>query len=241
MNETPVTPAPTDPTRVFTTFTNSAGQKFMIHGLSPMLPNQITETLQAEWKESGRTLPVPPTYEVTTVSGEKEVHQHDEKSILTGTPEQVAEQQAQYGEYSRNNAEFQGEYSVRLMRKVFLAVVTPPTDDWRAEMEFVGVRLPPKGSPQERYKFVELEVIQSLDDIGALQVAVFRLAGIIDQKGEEAAKASFRSNIEAAIAQSTLPKAPAGDVESKPVLLGRGDGSLLESAPVRTGTVRPGR
>ena len=237
MNETPVTPAPTDPTKVYTTFTNSAGQVFMIHGLSPMLPDKIRETLLDEWEKTGKTLPVLPTYEITTVSGEKEVHVHDEKSILEGTPEQVKAQQEQYGEYSRNKTEFDGEYSTRLMRKVFLAVVTPPTDEWRAEMEFVGVALPAKGSPQERYKFVELEVIQSLDDIADLQLAVLRLAGIIDQKGEAAAKASFRSNIQEAVTQSTAPKPAEGNVESQPVLLGRGDGSLLEQAPVRDGIV----
>jgi hypothetical protein len=232
MNETPVTPVPTDPTKVYTTFTNSAGQVFMIHGLSPMLPNQITETLQAEWKAAGKALPTLPTYEITTVAGEKEIHAHDEKSILEGTPEQVKLQQEQYSEYSRNNAEFQGEYSTRLMRKVFLAVVTPPTDEWRAEMEFVGVALPAKGSPQERYKFVELEVIQSLEDVAMLQVAVLRLAGIIDQNGVDAAKASFRGIVQAAIAQATNAKATDGDVASKPAILGRSDSPLLEQAPV---------
>jgi hypothetical protein len=232
MNDTPVIPVPTDPTQVFTTFTNSAGQTFKIHGLSPMLPEQITNAIQEEWKKKGKVLPSIPTYEITTVAGEKEVHAHDEVSIHEGLPETVKLQQAQWSEYSRNKAEFEGEYSTRLMKKVFLSVVTQPTDEWRAEMEFLGISLPDKGSPAERYKFVETEVIQSMEDIAMLQVSVLRLAGIISQEGVDAAKASFRSFMEKAVIEASPDKSKSGQMESKSVLLGRGDGSLLEQAPV---------
>jgi hypothetical protein len=218
MNDTSVTPAPTDPTQVFTTFTNSAGQKFMIHGLSPMLPEQITNAIQEEWKASGKSLPAIPTYEVITATGEKEIHAHDAVSIHEGPPETVKLQEAQWSEYSRKTAEFQGDYSTRLMKKVFLSVATEPTDKWREEMEFLGIPLPKKGSPAERYKFVENEVIQSLEDVAMLQVAVLRLAGIISPEGVEAAKASFRSFIREATTQATPTENKSGQVESQPVL-----------------------
>lgn len=233
MNDMYVKSEPTDPTKVFATFTNSAGQMYKIHGLSPMLPEQIENGLKEEWKVAGKVLPVVPTYEVVTASGEKEIHAHDEKSIASATSiEQVA-----WKIYQEANAEFEGEKSARLMRKVFMCVVVDPSDEWRAEMEYVGVKLPPKGSPQERYKYVELEVIQSAEDIAALPVAVLRLAGIINQAGEEAAKASFRSLLGQALSQAGVPENVGRIMESKPVLQRSGDSPLLAEDAIRAGLV----
>ena len=201
---------PTDPTQVFTSFTNSAGKTFMIHGLSPMLPEQITNSVKADWVKQNKTLLECPTYEIVTKSGEREVHQHDDKSILTA----IEEDKTKWREYSQNSAEFQGEYSRRLMKKVFLAIVTPPTDEWREEMVFTGVSLQPKGSAAERYQFTELEVIQSMDDVADLQVAVLRLAGIIDEAAVDAAKASFRGFIRAAVIEATGQKVAEGKMGS---------------------------
>jgi hypothetical protein len=214
MSATKAPVSPTDPTQVFTSFTNSAGQTFMIHGLSPMLPEQINETLREEWKATGKALPKAPTYTIpATEAHDEEIHEHTEKSLVVdGDPEQAAANQAAWKAYTEVNAEFQGEYSTRLMKKVFLAVVTPPTDQWRQEMEFVGVSIPAKGSAAEKYKFVQLEVIQSLEDVAMLQVAVLRLAGIIDEAAVDAAKASFRSFIKTAVTQLPKSETPEGDL-----------------------------
>lgn len=205
--------SPTDPTQVFTSFTNSAGKTFMIHGLSPMLPEQIQNSIKVEWVKKNKPLLECPTYEVMTASGEKEVHQHDETTLeVPGDLDATYDNQNKWREYSQNNAEFQGEYSRRLMKKVFLAVVTPPTDEWRDEMEFTGVTLEPEGSAAERYQFTELEVIQSMQDIADLQVAVLRLAGIIDEAAVDAAKASFRSILKAAVAEASGGEVAEGDL-----------------------------
>ena len=220
---------PTDPIKVYSTFTNSAGQTYRIHGLSPMLPEQIENGLREEWKEKGRALPSVPSYEVVTSSGEKELHAHDEKSIMTAS----AIDQALWKGYQEASAEFEGEKSSRLMRKVFLCVDVHPTDEWRADLEYVGVKLPPKGSPAERYKFVELEVIQSAEDIAMLPVAVLRLAGIINQAGEEAAKASFRSLLGQAYSQAGVPEIAKRIMESKPILQRSSDSPLLAEDAIR--------
>ena len=223
----------TDPTKVFATFINSAGKVYRIHGLSPMLPQQIEDGLKTEWKEMGKFLPVIPTYEVTTASGEKELHIHDEKSIESAP----ASEQAAWKVYHEANIEFEGEKSARLMRKVFLCVDVQPTDEWRADMEFVGVKLPPKNSAQERYKYVELEVIQSADDIAMLPVTVLRLAGIINQAGAEAAKQSFRSLLGEAFTEAGVSEDTERIMESKPVLLRHSDSPLLAEDAIRAGLV----
>jgi hypothetical protein len=187
-----------------------------------MLPGQITDTIKAEWAKAGKPLPEKPTYKAKILEGTpeeyEEVREHDEKSITQGTPKEVAVQEYAWRSYLINQAEFQGEYSTRLMKKIFLAVATEPTAAWREEMEFVGIALETKGSAKERYQFAQSEVVQSMDDIADLQVAVMRLAGIIEEAAVDAAKASFRSLIRQAVSEAGGPKTTAGDVASQPVL-----------------------
>jgi Flp pilus assembly pilin Flp len=195
--------SPTDATKAFGIFTNAAGEVYMIHGLSPLLPQKMLDAIKTEWTKAGKALPVIPTYTIpATDAHEEEIHEHDEKSILEGTPELVKENQAAWDAYTRANAELQGEYNARLMKLVFLAVEASPTDQWRDEMEFMGIPVPTNNSAAEKYAFVESRVVQSPSDIAGLMTSVFRLAGIISEAAIAEVEATFRSSLEEAFTQA---------------------------------------
>ena len=207
------TPA-TDPTKNFGSFTNAAGKTFVISGLSPLTPQHIMESVRRKWVKDGKIIPVCPTYEVTTISGEIEIHEHDAATLIVeGNAEQTKINKETWQEYTRLSAELDGEYNTRLMRVVFLAVEAVPTDDWRNEMEFIGVDLPPKGSAQEKHLYIETEVVRSAQDIAKLMTGVFRLAGIINEAAVAEAEAAFQRMLEKAFVEAGKSPGQEGELE----------------------------
>ena len=69
MSEKPVIPAQ----KPVSTFTNSAGETYAIHGLSPLLYQKLTDGVRADYIKSGKTLLTIPTYEVKTAAGDIEI------------------------------------------------------------------------------------------------------------------------------------------------------------------------
>jgi hypothetical protein len=220
MKKQPTVNAPvTDPTKNFGSFTNAAGKTFAISGLSPLTPQHIMESVRQKWIKDGKIIPICPTYEVVTASGEVEIHEHDATTLIVeGDAEKTKINQEKWQEYSRLSAELDGEYNIRLMRVVFLAVEAVPTDDWRNEMDFVGVDLPPKGSAQEKYLYIETEVVKSAQDIAKLMTGVFRLAGIINEAAVADAEAAFQRMLEGAFVEAGVSPGEVGKLESQSVL-----------------------
>lgn len=64
-------------------FTTSLGVQVWVGPMPPMLPQLAEAAIATEWEEKGKPLPVKPTYETTNVAGDKETHEHDEKSLTT--------------------------------------------------------------------------------------------------------------------------------------------------------------
>jgi hypothetical protein len=190
-------------TKNFGSFTNAAGKTFVISGLSPLIPQHIMESVRQKWVKDGKIIPVCPTYEIITASGEIEIHEHDTSTLVVeGDEKQTKINKETWQEFSRLSAELDGEYNVRLMRVVFLAVEVVPDDGWRNEMEFVGMDLPPKGSAQEKHLFVETQVIKSALDISRLMTGVFRLAGVINEAAVADAEAAFQRILENAFVEA---------------------------------------
>ena len=239
-----MTNKPNVPTQAhdYSVFVNSASESYVIHGLSPMLPEKLLGAVRAEYEKVKGKLPAAPTYEVETASGEKELHLHDATTLVVPNDEtQTAENQATWARYTLAQAAINEEYNVRLMRAVFMAVEAKPTQGWRDEMKFLGVTTPPENSPAEKYAFIETHVIQSPEDLSKLMTSVFRMAGIISEAAVAEVDATFQRAMETAFAEAGKPGNQDGKLESKPVLHGSGDGSFLEQDTGGTRTMRPKR
>jgi len=189
--------------RDYSVFVNSAGETYMIHGLSPMLPEKLLGAVRAEFEQDGRKLPEVPTYEIETAAGDKETHQHDATTLVVpGNDELTKANQEAWREYVRASSALNEEYNTRLMRAVLMAVDAKPTQAWRDEMKFLGVVSPPENSPAEKYSFVETHVIQSPADLSKLMTSVMRMAGIISEAAVAEVDATFQRILETAFAQA---------------------------------------
>lgn len=184
-------------------FTNSAGKTYTVHGLSPILPERLMSIVRDEYVKSGKTLPVCPTYKVTTVAGDEEIHEHNPKTLaVENDPEQTKINQKDWREYSQKSLDINRLYNTRLIKSALLAVDAQPTSVWRDEMAFIGITLPLEGSAEERYMFVETEVIKSPADLSSLMILILHQSGIIDEEVAGAAEATFRRQVERAFRQA---------------------------------------
>ena len=196
----------TDGTKNFGTFVNAAGETYQIRGLSPLLPEKIRKAVLDEFVAGGWSIPEVPTYTVKTVSGEEEIHQHDETTLVVeGDPDATKKNQADWQEYKRTTAQIDGEYSAKLMRAVFNGVQCTPSDEWRSEMRLLGIVVPADPAA-EKYLYVETRVVQSPVDISRLMTSVFRLAGIINEEAVAEAEATFQRALEEATVKTNQIK-----------------------------------
>jgi hypothetical protein len=193
----------TTPAVITGTFTNSAGEVYTVYGLSPLLPNKIMASIKNEFTRGGKSLPVCPTYIIpATDAHSEEIHEHDEKSILEGTPEEVETNKTAWKEYQESTIKINREYNSRIMKAVLLTVQAQPTQDWRDRMKFIGAELPLEGSPQEIYLFVETNVIKCPVDLSGLTLIAFQSAGIIKEEMTTEVEATFRDFMERAFIEA---------------------------------------
>jgi hypothetical protein len=193
----------TDPTKNFGSFTNAAGEVYTIHGLSPLLPAQLMGAAKAEFEKSGEILPEIPTYEVTTIGGEKEIHQHDSTTLVVeGDEAQTKANQKAWLDYTKAYVKLNNAYNLRVMHAAFLAVEVEPTQAWRDEMKFIGAEIHAEGSVEERYAFVETHVIQCPADLSKLTLMVFRMSGIIPEEATAEVDATFQRAVERAFVEA---------------------------------------
>jgi len=196
----------TDGTKNFGTFVNAAGETYQIRGLSPLLPEKICKAVLDEFIAGGGSILEIPTYTVKTVSGEEEIHQHDETTLVVeGDLDATKKNQADWQEYKRTTAQIDGEYSAKLMRAVFNGVQCTPSDEWRSEMRLLGIVVPADPAA-EKYLYVETRVVQSPIDISRLMTSVFRLAGIINEEAVAEAEATFQRALEEATVKTNQIK-----------------------------------
>jgi hypothetical protein len=189
--------------RDYSVFVNSAKETYIIHGLSPMLPDKLLGAVKAEYERVKGKIPSAPTYEVTTASGEKETHLHDGTTLVVpGDEEQTKENIRVWAEYNKAITSVNEEYNNRIMKAVFMSVEAKPTQSWRDEMKFLGIPTPPENSPAEKYSYIETHVIQSPEDLAKLTTSVFRMAGIISEAAIAEVDATFQRDVEKAFAQA---------------------------------------
>lgn len=222
-------------------FINANGEQFPVHGLSPLTVEKVREDVEASWKKQGKELPTPPTYTVpASEAHEAETLPHNPTTLeVPGDPEQTKINQAQWREFSLKQAEFDGECSQRLMKKVLLCVQVKPDAAWRDEMEFSGSELPPAGSAAERYSYVENRVIQSTDDLARLMAQVLGLGGFIKKEAVQDAEATFQRMLQQATAEA-VDAGTKSEVDQQSLVRGGADSPLLGETPLGNGPVPAG-
>lgn len=192
------------------TFKNSNGEEFLIRGVSPLTMEKIKDAVNAEFN-----VPEIPTYEVETATGEKETHQHDKTTLtVEGNPEQTLINKTKWAEHEKILAKAEAEFQIRLMRVVLLSVKVSPTQEWRDEMAFLGIKLPVINSPEERYLYIETRVIQSAEDLTKLMTCVFRTAGMISKEAISEVDATFQRSMEEAFAEADKRRSKKERVDS---------------------------
>ena len=188
-------------------FINTAGEKFEIHGLSPLLFEELQLAANDEWLQTHSTLPVKPKYSIPLPGGKDvEIHDHDEKTIKDASPEE----KMLWEEWKRDNTALETIYNTKLLNAIFMAVKLDPTavEEWKEEQEVLGVRLPEKGV-QMRLKFCRTRVLRSTRDIPRLMTAVMETSGLLSNpEAAAAAENAFQAELEKQA--NSIPGARAG-------------------------------
>lgn len=175
-------------------FTNSAGDSFNILPLNPLEEQVVQQQVEAEWRELGREIPAPPTYEVTTVTGEVQKIQ-----IKNRDEADTDELRAAWDAYEAANAEYQREQYERMLVSYFLCVDANPDDfpRWKARMGLQKISIP-QDEGQKLLLFCRTWVLRSKDDLLDLIFAVTSTMTDVSEETMRAAQDMFRREMEKA-------------------------------------------
>lgn len=173
-------------------YTTGTGAKF---SLSPLPPYQIEHYRLSfiEQYEADNPRPVKPTYEVETVGGGKELHEHDKTTAVTDEDKAALKAYEDY-EKSLDNFVNQKLLDVMIVESVD---ASPNADElWLSKKKFFGVRLP--ADPVElKLHYVREHMIMNEEDGGdfaGLPQAIAQLSGI-SKKAVNAGKATFQRSV----------------------------------------------
>lgn len=175
-------------------FTNSAGERFALSPLNPLEEDMIRQQVEREWLESGKAIPEPPSYEVTTVTGETQRIQ-----LASAADADTDELKRAWLDYEAASTELQGAFMKRYMASCYLCVQANPDDYpmWRRRMKFLQTPIP--ADPDDAfYLFCTTWVIRSTEDITGLIVACTRTIANVSEEKAAAAEAMFRRALEEA-------------------------------------------
>lgn len=135
-------------------------------------------------------LPEPPTYEVETAGGAKELHPHDTTTLTTD------EERAAWADYQARLAEATADDNLRFMRLVMLRGIKfdlPPTDDWIEAQAYIGLTVP-TDPLNRRIHWLETEALATKEDYVALLRGVMG-ASEVPEEVIRAAENSFRGQV----------------------------------------------
>lgn len=159
------------------TFTTSRGATFTLQPIAFLL-EQYSQTHQ---------LPEPPTYEIKTMGGAVETHEHDETTLQTD------EDRHKWAEYQLTLAHCKRDRNRGLLRIILLksVQVTMPSDEsWMREQEALGITVP--ADPIERkLHYIQTELLGGKKDIEELLLRSFEISGA-DEEAVAQARALFR-------------------------------------------------
>lgn len=179
------------------------GRVIALRGVGPRFVEQIL---------ARHPVPGPPTYQVTTVSGEVQTFNHDEKSAKE-TPG-GRELWARYVE--ERSAAIAARYSAASDFLLYSCVEQdpPPPEEWSVDLALWGLTIPDPAD-KVRYKvfWIENELLTDNEDLAGLCSLLFAEGGIIDEKKVKAFESFFRSAL-ARLALGESGGAAAGGAEN---------------------------
>lgn len=165
------------------TFTTADGREIKIRPVSLFVIDRL---------RAGFVFPPKPTYTATTAGGDVEVHDHDEKTLVTD------EDKAAWAAWKAEMARLSADYAEKANRTwVMLGTdIDVPDGDWIKLHEFCGLTVP--ADPLERRWYYITTVLFSDDkELARLITEIARISNPGPTAEEvEAAKASFRRKVE---------------------------------------------
>ena len=167
-------------------WTSSGGVVVTLHGIPPLLVPRVVGSVQ---------YPSKPTYTIALPGGATETHQHDEKSIETGTDEE----KAAWSKYEADLRVANGKRTERLLRAVLLEGVDVNIDEaklrkWKKRQEIMGIEIPEDAEDlMEVYK--ETVLIGNVNDMAYIFKRVMELTGVTQEVLDETA-ATFPDRME---------------------------------------------
>jgi hypothetical protein len=152
------------------TFRTTEGLDVTIRPVSMLLIGRIRQAVEAEMRGQGLPL-TPPTYSVTTATGETETFPHDDDSAAS--PEDKAALTA----YRAAQAALEGEQNRRTMKALFRRGVKLDSvpAGWAADIAQEGVTV--SADPNEmRLEYIQMELLKTAADIQGAITAITQLS-----------------------------------------------------------------
>jgi hypothetical protein len=144
-------------------YTTSRGVTITISPAPPLATAACKAAVESDWLESGRALPIKPTYEITTAGGVVEVHEHDPKSVA-GNPEW----ERQWEDYESKQKAFNRELNLSIMRVLVIGSVDfDVTPKMESRLRAMRLKLP-TDADERKYEIAQVLVFGSGEDFKAV-------------------------------------------------------------------------
>ena len=152
------------------TYRTTEGLDIIIRPVSMLLIGRIRQTVEAEMRIQGKPLD-PPTYSVTTATGETETFPHDDESATS------PEDKAALAAHLAAKAQLEAEQNRRTMKALFrrgIKVDAVPAG-WAADVALEGVKV--SEDPNEmRLEYIQMEILKTAADISGAIMAITQLS-----------------------------------------------------------------
>jgi len=153
-----------------TVYRTVSGAEIQLRPVSQVLIGRIKSDTEARLREEGLPLD-PPTYTVTTATGEKEVHAHDEASLETDADREA------WSAHQAARVRLSAEVN-RQVTKVMLSrgiVIDGPPPEWAEEMRAIGVRVPEDPTDQ-LLDYLTMEILITPADVQGAMTKIMQLS-----------------------------------------------------------------
>ena len=173
------------------------GLEVALRPVSQTQIQRINATVEAQWRKRGEPVD-PPTYTITTATGETETHAHDADSLTTD------EERAAWEAYQTARAEMEAEQRLRTTKFLLLNGIVghEPTEEWAEEQAYWGLEVP--ADPRERrLEYIQAEVLKTPQDTIDAMGEIMRLS-------MAGAPQEVRDSVEAYFRRAVEGEAPAG-------------------------------
>lgn len=227
-------------------FETTAGTKIKIQPIA-MLDLQLAQNaVEREFRSRGEPID-PPTYEIETVGGDKEIFNHNEETIRNASPEEKAGWERHIEATTRMGLEIQERTAL-----VFLegACIELPSDDgWAKRRERLFGEKVPEDLEQMKLYYVNNVLLKTPADKAGLMLAIQRLSLTgANEEAIEAMESLFRSQVEkqnrAGVAALKTLTQKTESMVLQPNFAGRASSESMENDPraiSATKRRRPGR